>query len=136
MDWRWLLLAFGVLWAVQVAGTALQMRHYRRFLSQTVARWSDGAIGSGNARARFGKGVIAVLVVDPNGAVRQAFAMQGRTVWAKFRPIETLAGKPIREIRTGAAFGRDEGKLAQAFARAADQIDASLVRAGRAPLAV
>ena len=135
MDWRWLLLAFGLLWAVQVAGTALQMRHYRRFLSETVRRWSDGAIGSGNARSRFGKGVIAVLVVAPDGAVRQAFAMQGRTVWAKFQPLTGLEGRPIGEIRTGAAFGRDERRLAQAFGRAADQIDASLVRAGRAPLA-
>ncbi len=135
MDWRWLLLAFGILWAVQVAGTALQMRHYRRFLSETVERWSDGAIGSGNARARFGRGVIAVLVVAPNGTVRQAFAMQGRTVWAKFRPLAGLDGRSIGEIRNGAAFGRDERKLAQAFSRAADQIDASLARAGRAPLA-
>ena len=104
MDWRTLLLAFGILWAVQVAGTALQMRHYRRFIATLVARWSDGAIGSGNARARFGRGVIAVLVVSPGGIVREAFAMQGRTVWAKFRPLDALRGRELAAVRDGRAF--------------------------------
>ena len=104
MDWRTLLIAFAVLWAVQIAGTALQMRHYRRLVAELVSRWSDGSIGSGNARARFGRGVIAVLVVSPAGLVRQAFAMQGRTVWAKFKPLPSLEGSEIAAIRSGRAF--------------------------------
>ena len=125
MDWRTLLIAFGVLWAVQVAGTALQMRHYRRFIGVLVTRWSDGSIGSGNARARFGRGVIAVLVVSPAGLVRQAFAMQGLTIWAKFKPLPALEGSELAAIRSGRAFSDTERRLAEAFRRAADQIDAT-----------
>ncbi len=123
MDWQTLLIAFGILWAVQVAGTALQMRHYRRFIADLVARWSDGAIGSGNARARLGRGVIAILVVSPAGLVRQAFIMQGRTVWAKFKPMTTLEGRDIADIRSGRAFGERERRLSDAFRRAVEQID-------------
>ena len=123
MDWRTLLLAFGVLWAVQIAGTALQMRHLRRFLRGLGARLSVGSIVSGNARARFGRGVIAVLVVSPSGLVRQAFAMQGRTVWATFKPLSSLEGAELGAIRSGRAFPPADQRLAEAFRRAVEQID-------------
>src|SRR5579875_1908488 len=104
MTWHYGLLLFGLCWAIQVAGTALQMRHYRQVLGSLNARWNDGFIGSGTARARFGRGAITILVVSPSGIVREALAMQGRTVWAKFRSLPALVGLDIDAVRTGTVF--------------------------------
>ena len=51
--------------------------------------------------------------------------MQGRTIWAKFKPLTTLEGRDIADIRSGRAFDERERKLAEAFRRAALQIDAT-----------
>ena len=80
MSWGTGLLLFGLCWPLQIAGTMLQMRHYRRVLDRLSTQWSDGYVGTGSARARFGRGAITILVVSPSGAVRQALVMQGRTV--------------------------------------------------------
>ena len=52
----YLLGAFGVLWFVQVVGTALQMRHYRRVLAESpapgrTASWASAMLGRSWARA-------------------------------------------------------------------------------------
>ena len=133
MTWQTGLLLFAICWALQIAGTMLQMRHYRAVLGRLSTDWSDGYVGSGSARAGFGRGAISILVVAPNGTIRQALVMQGRTVWAKFRPLETLIGADIEQCRTGAAFGARDTRLADSFRAAAQQIDR--IAAGRAQAA-
>ena len=123
MTWGTGLLLFGLCWALQIAGTMLQMRHYRRVLDRLSSQWNDGYVGTGSARARFGRGAITILVVSPTGAVRQALAMQGRTVWAKFKPLPALAGIDIEQFRTGAAFRPRDVRLAEAFRGAVEQVD-------------
>ena len=123
LTWQYGLLAFAVLWALQIAGTAFQMRHYQAVLAGLAGRWNDGFIGTGNAHARFGRGVIAILVVGPAGIVREALVMQGRTVLAKFHPLPELAGRSLDEVRGGAMFGRDRARLATAFGRCVEQVD-------------
>ena len=93
--------AFGVLWFVQIVGTALQMRHYRRVLAEITSTWQDGFVGVGNARAKLGKGVIMILVASPDGSIRQALAMRGRTVFATFKPVPELQNKNLHDLRMG-----------------------------------
>ena len=123
MTWQTGLLLFAICWALQIAGTMLQMRHYRGVLDRLAHDWKDGFIGSGSARARYGRGAITILVVSPAGQVRQALVMQGRTVWAKFKPWPALVGLDLEQCRTGAAFPPGEVRLAEAFRAAARQID-------------
>ncbi len=123
MSWGTGLLLFGLCWALQIAGTVLQMRHYRSVLDRLSAQWQDGYVGTGSARARFGRGAITILVVSPSGAVRQALAMQGRTVWAKFKPLPALVGVDIAQFRTGSVFRPRDVRLAEAFRRAVEQVD-------------
>ncbi len=123
VTWQWGLLAFGLLWALQVAGTAFQMRHYRKVLGAVTGRWNDGYVGTGAARGRFGRGVIAIVVTDQQRQVREAFVMQGRTVFAKFRRLPELTGRSLDEIRQGLAARRDGRRLAEAFAGCVAQIE-------------
>ncbi len=131
MTWATGLLLFGVCWALQIAGTVLQMRHYRSVLDRLSLQWKDGYVGTGSARARFGRGAITILVVSPSGAVRQALAMQGRTVWAKFKPLPALVGVDIGQFRSGSVFPARDVRLAEAFRRAVEQVDRII--AERAP---
>lgn len=123
MNWKVGLLLFAICWALQVGGTALQMRHYRKVLDGLSARWNDGFIGTGGARARFGRGAIAILVVSPAGLVRQALLMQGVTVWAKFKPVPSLVGQHIDQCRSGAAFGPRQARVALVFRQCVEQVD-------------
>jgi glucitol operon activator protein len=103
----YLLLAFGVLWATQIAGTWLQTRHYRRVLGHITRTQNDGYVGVGNARSTYGKGVILILVAERDGTVREAHAMRGRTVFARFRPASDLVG-----LRADALTDAEEGAAA------------------------
>ena len=129
MHWRELLLLFGLLWGLQVIGTALQMRHYRRVLASLSTDWTDGFIGSGNARSRFGRGAVVILAVSPTGRIRRALVMEGRTVWAKFREHVLPDGVDLDAVRSDATLAGSRRALADAFGAAVAQVDA--VRAGR-----
>ena len=123
ITWQWALLAIGLLWGVQAIGTALQMRHYRAVLSSVTTRWTDGFVGTGAAPARFNRGVIAILVADRDLCVREAFVMQGRTVFAKFRRLPDLAGHTLDEMRRGDLLRGEYARYAKAFAGCVAQIE-------------
>jgi glucitol operon activator protein len=131
--WSYLLGAFGVLWFIQIVGTALQMRHYRRVLTEITGTWQDGFVGVGNARAKLGKGVILILVASPDGSIRQALAMRGRTVFASFKPVPELQHKNLRDLRMGNVPATLSQGGRQALERAISQIDQAAQRRATPP---
>ena len=136
MSWKTGLLLFAICWALQIAGTMRQMRHYRRVLGTLETRWADGYIGSGSARARFGRGAIMILVVSPAGTVRHALLMQGRTVWAKFKPMPGLVGLDVARCQAGRVFPPRDARLEQAFAQCLKQIETVAARPAATAAAV
>jgi glucitol operon activator protein len=123
--WQIALIVFVIAWAMQAVGVWMQTRHYQKAFSELRGRWSDGALGAGASASRFGKGVIALLVVSPSGEVRAARAMIGRTVFARFVEQPELEGLTLEELRARIESGRFEGSTAKrlAFAKAIEQID-------------
>ncbi len=121
--WQVGLLVFAVLWGLQIAGTAYQMKHYRTTLRAISERWNDGFVGSGNARARLGAGAIAIVVAAPDSTTRQVLVMRGRTVFAHFKPVLDMAGVPLAALRDGSAFSHDRTRATAAIQAAVAQID-------------
>jgi glucitol operon activator protein len=122
--WSLLLLVLGILWLIQIVGTYYQMKHYRKILGQITRKGEEGYVGVGNSKARFGKGVVLILVVDEDGRVKNALKMRGMTVFARFKEAPELLGLSIDELRD--EDGRDErGEKGTALAarRAVEQID-------------
>ena len=120
--WSVLLGVLGVLWLAQIAGTYLQMRHYRRVLGRIASEYREGYVGVGNARSRFGKGVILILVIGEDGEViRRALRMRGMTVFARFREYPELEGASVEELK-GGGVSVDRATLAAAE-KAAEQIE-------------
>ena len=121
--WQYGMLILGVLWGIQVLGTMLQMRHYRSVLNEVTTRWRDGYVGTGAAHASLGRGAIAILATDRDKCVREAFVMQGRTVFAKFRRLPDLVGRSLDEVRQGNGLSHNNARLVQAFAGCVGQIE-------------
>ena len=119
----WVLLALGVVWVLQIVGTHVQMSHYRKVLSGITREGGKGYVGAGNAKARFGKGVIVILVTDENDVVRRALRMRGMTVFARFREAPELVGMSLDELRDGEREGPYEQATILAAKRAVEQID-------------
>jgi glucitol operon activator protein len=121
--WSFLLLTLAVLWLLQILGTWYQMRHYREVLGGITREGSKGYVGVGNARARFGKGVILILVVDEGGKVTKALRMRGRSVFARFNEAPELVGLNVDDLRKEKREGPYEAATMLAARRAVEQID-------------
>jgi glucitol operon activator protein len=119
----YLILVLALLWALQTVGTYFQMRHYREVLGRITREGGEGYVGVGNAKARFGKGVILILVVDTNDVVVRALRMRGMTVFARFNEAPRLVGMKIGELRRGDREGPYEVATMHAAGRAVEQID-------------
>jgi len=69
-------------------------------------------MGAGAAPGRFGKGVIALVVINPHGIVRRTCLMQGRSVFTKFKDLPEFEGLSIEQVKariTDASFDRGIG---------------------------
>ncbi|RMC38088.1 transcriptional regulator GutM [Paracoccus alkanivorans] len=121
--WKIALVLLVVVWGLQSVGMWFQMRHYRSVMAAITDKWSDGHLGAGNARGRFGKGVIAMVVVDENAVIRKLMVMEGRSVFAKFRPISEYEGRRLSEIKTEFAELSAQGGRARAISQAIDQLE-------------
>ena len=121
--WAILLLVLGCLWVLQVVGTYFQMSHYRSVLGGIAAEENEGYVGVGNAKSRFGKGVILILVVGRDGVVERALKMRGRTVFARFEEAKPLVGLAVDALREEGAEGPEDAATMAAARRAVEQID-------------
>lgn len=114
-SWTILIAAFGIVWALQIAGTAWQMKHYQAVLRDIIGRWKDGAVGVGNSRSRLGKGLILIVVVGPDEMTRDVWMMEGRSIFARFRQQPKYHGLSLEALVEAAP----AGKAGQGFRAAA-----------------
>jgi glucitol operon activator protein len=121
--WQIALLALIAAWVIQSAGVWLQMRHYRRTFEALRSQWSDGTLGAGAAPGRLGKGVIALIVVDPKKIVRKTCVMQGRSVFTKFKDRPEFNGIAIDEFKSIVAAPGFERGVGVAISKAIEQIE-------------
>lgn len=120
--WQQGLLLLAVLWACQAAGTWMQMRHYGQVMRHIAQSWPDGCVGSSAARGTFGRGVVAIVVASPDAFVRQVLLMEGRSVFAKFHPVE------LGERTTFAALGERVGQQSRGRQKAVAGAVAQIVK--------
>ncbi|MCA1728012.1 MAG: transcriptional regulator GutM [Actinobacteria bacterium] len=118
-----LILLLALLWLLQMVGTYFQMRHYREVLGRITDEGGKGFVGVGNAKARFGKGVILMLISDEDDVITRALRMRGMTVFARFADAPDLVGLPLDELRDRESEGPYEKATMLAAQRAVEQID-------------
>lgn len=121
--WQIALLAFVAAWMVQSLGVWMQMQHYQKTFADLRAQWSDGLMGAGAAPGRLGKGVIVLMVVNPDGIVRKTCMMQGRSVFTKFRDRSEFDGLSIDDVKSRAESAAYDRNVGRAVVKAIEQIE-------------
>ena len=117
------LLLLVIFWLLQVAGSWIQIRHYRQALSTAGGRWSDGYLGMGQSRSRFGRGAIVLLEVSPDLRVRQLQTLSGLTVFARFKPEVLVKGWTLAQLGNYHAPGVRETPVDKAIRQALIQVE-------------
>lgn len=120
--WVWVLLAVATLWILQMVGIHVQMSHYRSVLGGITREGGKGFVGAGNAKARFGKGVILILISDEDDVVKRALRMRGMTVFARFEEAPDLVGMSLDELAQEKREGPYEKATMLAAKKAVEQI--------------
>ena len=124
--------ALAVAWALQGFGTYRQIRHYSAAMGEAVRSWSDGFVGTGRARSRFGAGTVLLLVVDADIVVRRLLVMRGVTVFARFKRFPEVEGLSLQAVGSHGAL-RATDRMALEIA--AEQIERAASRAREAKAA-
>lgn len=121
--WKLALLLLATVWGLQSLGVWFQMRHYRSVMGAITDKWSDGHLGVGSSRGRFGKGVIAMVCVDESTVIRKLMVMEGRSVFAKFVPLQEYEGRRLSEVKPEFADNAAKDGRARAISHAIDQLE-------------
>ncbi|RIY02032.1 transcriptional regulator [Aureimonas flava] len=128
--WQAALALLALAWTLQCVGTVIQVRRYRAAFRDVGASSQDGWLGVGKGGGALRGGAIAMIVVAPDGRVRRASSLQGRTVFAKARRLHELEGRSTADLRVEAEARRRE-PLGAAILSALDQV--AQARARQAP---
>jgi hypothetical protein len=87
--------ALFLLFVVQVIGTHLQVKEYKRAVRELHKR---GNVGIGSRRRKLGPSNIVVIACNSSGEILEGRIMQGMTILSRFRPIEGIAGRTIYDL--------------------------------------
>ena len=87
--------ALFLLFVVQVIGTHLQVKEYKRAVRELHKR---GNVGIGSRRRKLGPSSIVVIACNSSGEIMEGRIMQGMTILSRFRPIEGIAGRTIYDL--------------------------------------
>ena len=103
-----LLIAFVLLWVLQGLGVWYQSRRYVSEMKALQSDASEGFLGAGHSRQRFGAGSIVMLVVDKNFVVTKFKLMRGMTIFARFVNRDDFTGLSLDELKN--ALGKEPEK--------------------------
>ena len=84
------------LMVLQVIGTHLQVKQYRKAVSRLHLL---GNIGIGSRRSKIGAGSIVIIACKNDGKVTGGEIMQGMTIFNRFKKIENIQGRTIYDLK-------------------------------------
>jgi len=84
--------------AVWIAQTALGLWQFKKFNRHLLEMRREGRVAIGRARGRFAAGVLVLFVIDEYCTIQRGEIMEGRTVFAGFKPFEKFNGLTLFEL--------------------------------------
>ncbi|MFC2742203.1 MAG: transcriptional regulator GutM [Selenomonas artemidis] len=84
-----------LLFVVQVVGTHLQVKEYKRAVREMHKL---GNVGIGSRRRKLGPSNIVIIACNSDGEILDGRMMQGMTILSRFRPMEGIAGRTIYSL--------------------------------------
>ena len=84
-----------LLFVIQVVGTHLQVKEYKRAVREMHKL---GNVGIGARRRKLGPSNIVVIACNSDGVILDGRIMQGMTILSRFRPMEGITGRTIYDL--------------------------------------
>ena len=84
--------------AVWILQTVLGLRQFKKFNRHLLEMRREGRVAIGRARGRFAAGVLVLFVIDDECRILRGEIMEGRTVFAGFKPFENFNGLTLFEL--------------------------------------
>lgn len=117
------LLMLLLFWTLQIVGSWIQWKHYRSAMNDATGQWTDGFLGAGRFKPRFGAGSVALLSVSPDMRVRQLRTMSGLTVFARFKHDASVQDWTLSQLGAHYAVGTRDTAVAKAIRQAITQVE-------------
>lgn len=83
---------------VWIAQTVLGLRQFKKFNAHLKALRREGRVAIGRARGYFTAGVLVLFVIDSDCRIIRGEIMEGRTVFAGFKPFNYFNGLTLFEL--------------------------------------
>lgn len=83
---------------VWVAQTVLGFRQFKKFNNHIKELRQEGRVAIGRARGHFSAGVLVLFVIDDQCKIIRGEIMEGRTVFAGFKPFDNFNGLTLFEL--------------------------------------
>ena len=115
---------FLILMLMQVVGTHLQVKKYRKAVSKLHKL---GNLGVGAKRGKLGGGNIVIIACKGNGIITGAEEMKGMTIFAGFKELPELVGRTIYDLKLDYLVDEKENK---AYLQAIESLEARLKSEG------
>ena len=84
-----------LLFVIQVVGTHLQVKEYKRAVREMHKL---GNVGIGSRRRRLGPSNIVIIACNSAGEILDGRMMQGMTILSRFRPMADIVGRTIYDL--------------------------------------
>ena len=115
---------FLILMLMQVVGTHLQVKKYRKAVSKLHKL---GNLGVGAKRGKLGGGNIVIIACKSDGVITGAEEMKGMTIFAGFKELPELVGRTIYDLKLDYLVDEKENK---AYLQAIEALEARLKSEG------
>ncbi|MBR1645719.1 MAG: transcriptional regulator GutM [Selenomonadaceae bacterium] len=83
---------------VWIAQTVLGLRQFKKFNNHLKLLRQEGRVAIGRAHGYFSAGVLVLFVIDSNCRILRGEIMEGRTVFAGFKPFDKFNGLTLFEL--------------------------------------
>ena len=83
---------------VWIAQTLLGLRQFKKFNNHIRDLRQEGRVAIGRARGHFMAGALVLFVIDDECRIQRGEIMEGRTVFAGFKPFEKFNGLTLFEL--------------------------------------
>ena len=113
-----------LLMIVQIIGTHLQVRQYRKSVRKLHKL---GNLGVGSNRRRLGGGSVVIIACKSDGTITGGEEMKGFTIFSGFKEIPNIVGKNIYDLKAQySALPEKEQRNFKAYLQALEALEIRL----------
>lgn len=112
-----------VFWVLQTAGAWMQWRHYQQSVAGNRENWTQGYLGVGKSRRKFGFGAVAMVVVSPELRVKKVQVMTGMSIFARFKDVVAFEGMSLEGLASSVQGTQTNEQVSRAIQDAIQRIE-------------